>query len=86
MTGYKRTYKAKITYCINSNHPDFAYLTDWFIGKIYEFEDTYRISTDYDKEDVIEYIKRDLSLVAGGGYDTRGIYGESFYINGKEVA
>lgn len=81
-----REYKAKITYCIHPNHPDFNCLDNWFIGRIYEFEDTYRINADYNKEDVIEYIKRDLSLVAGGGYDTRGIYGETFYINGKEVA
>ena len=82
-----REYKAKITYCINPEyHPDFESLDDWFIGRVYEFEDTYRFDVEYAREDVTEYIKRDLSLVAGGGYDTRGIYAERFYIDGKEVA
>lgn len=81
-----KTYKAKITYCINpERHPDFKYLTDWFIGRVYSYEDTYTFADYYDEEDIREYIKRDLSLVAGGGYDTRGIYAEDIYINGRKV-
>ena len=77
-------YKARITYCVNpETHPDFACMTDWFIGRVYDYEDTYNFSDEYSEEEVTEYIKRDLKLVAGGGYDTRGIYSERIYINGR---
>lgn len=81
-----KEYKAKITYCIKPEHPDFKLLSCWEVGKEYEFEDIYRIADYYTEEDVIEYIKHDLRLVAGGGYNTKGIYGEEFVINGKKYS
>ena len=78
-------YKAKIVYKVKPEHPDFEYIRDWEPNKEYEYSDTYRISEEYGSEEAIAYIKRDLSLIAGGGYNTKGIYDTRYYINGKEV-
>ena len=80
----KIEYKAKIKYFIKPEHPDIQYLKDWYVGKEYEFDDVYYIEDFFEKEEVIEYIKHDLRLVAGGGYNPYNIYGEVYIINGKK--
>lgn len=66
---------AKIEYKIKKNHPDIKYVKDWSKDKIYEFDDTYYIDNDYFycEDQIKSYIKHDMELVAGGGYDTKGI-------------
>lgn len=83
----KKEYKAKIVYKMKPTHPDVDFVEDWGIGKEYTFEDVYHIenANDYSMEEIYNYIKSDLRLVAGGGYDSKNIYGEKFEINGKEV-
>ena len=80
--------KAKIVYLILPTHPD----KDYIIGgynpqKKYEFEDIYRINTDnyFSKDQTYEAIKRDLRLVAGGGYDDKNISVYKYVINGKTI-
>lgn len=73
-------YHGKITYTIGKNHPDIQYVPDWREGKFYTTEDEYTFSEDYSKENIITYIKNDLSLVAGGGYNTDHIHNVMFDI------
>ena len=54
--------------------------------EIIKFDDIYYFSCDlvnikYDYDNIIEYIKRDLILVAGGGYTTKNIENAIFNIN-----
>lgn len=81
----KKQYKAKITYKIKPTHPDIESVKDWKPGKEFSYEDTYYIENEFDKEMIYDYIKSDLRLVAGGGYNSKHIYGERLEINGKEV-
>ena len=46
----------------------------------YEFADYYEFSMDYTKDEIESYIKQDLKLVAGGGYDTEHIHNVNFEI------
>lgn len=64
-------YKAKIIYKVKATHPDIKYISD--PDNVQEYEDVYRFNKDYSKEDVIGYIKHDLSIIAGGGYDNKHI-------------
>lgn len=83
-----KEFKAKIIYKMFPSHPDKDYVVGGYDPeKYYEYEDTYRVDTDYFNgiRDVYLYIKRDLSLVAGGGYNDKGIYGEKYIINGREM-
>lgn len=79
----KRIFKAKITFHVTEKHSDAKYVND--ISKPLEFEDTYTMDTDFfnDKEEILNNIKYDLKLVAGGGYDTENIYNVKFDI--KEI-
>lgn len=76
-----KKYHGKITYIIDKAHPDIKYVEDYTEEKIFTFEDTYSFNGEYSKEDVTEYIKRDLMLVAGGGYNTEHIHNVKFEIN-----
>lgn len=73
-------YHGKIIYTIDSRHPDIKYVEDYTEEKIFTFEDTYTFNEDYPMENVTEYIKRDLMLVAGGGYNTEHIRNVKFEI------
>lgn len=44
------------------------------------FDDTYTFDDNYTQEDCINYIKRDLKLVAGGGYNSDHIHNVTFEI------
>ncbi len=73
-------YHGKITYTIGKSHPDIQYVPDWTEGKFYTVEDEYTFSEDYSKENIMAYIKNDLMLVAGGGYNTDHIHNVMFEI------
>ena len=73
----------KITYTVDAAHPDIQYIKDWSADKIYTFEDTYIFDEHYGytfNDDVKLYIKNDLKLVAGGGYDYEHIHNVNFEI------
>ena len=68
--------KAKLTYTIKATHPDFQYLTEsWTPEKRFTDEETWHINPDYfyGEEDIEDYIKENMLLTAGGGYDWDGI-------------
>ena len=75
-------YYAKIEYTIDNGHPDIECINDWTENKVFTYEDTYTFNDDYydDHTENIAYIKRDLSLVAGGGYNTKHIHNVVFDI------
>lgn len=64
--------KGVIYFKVKKNHPDLECIPEDERDKTHEFCDTYNIDTDYfyGREDIESYIKHDLKLVAGGGYDT----------------
>lgn len=73
-------YHGKISYTIDNKHIDINCVENYAENKIFTFEDTYNFSNDYEEENIIEYIKRDLKLVAGGGYNTDHIHNVTFEI------
>ena len=73
-------YYGKISFTMDKDHPDIKYVKDWTENKVLTIEDVYIFNNNYTKEDVIAYIKNDLSLVAGGGYNTDHIHNVEFYI------
>lgn len=73
-------YYGKISFTIDKGHPDIKYVDDWTEDKVLTFADTYTFNDDYTEEEIIPYIKRDLSLVAGGGYNTDHISNVTFEI------
>ena len=66
--------KATIKCLSNSKHPDCKADTP------FEYTDTYTVDTDkfYSTTDIYDYIKKDMSLVAGGGYKTDTIKNVKF--------
>ncbi len=77
-------FKGKIYFTMDENHPDKDYVVGgWSEGKEFDFDDIYTFDERYgwDKESAIEHIKRDLKLVAGGGYDYKHIHNVRFEIN-----
>ena len=75
-------YKGTISYRITEDHPDRKY----FKGDISQrltFSDVYTFKEDMPKETIVAYIKADLALVAGGGYNADHIRDVKFTI--KEV-
>lgn len=75
-----KTYYGEIKYTMDSEHPDIKYVENWTEDKVYTFSDTYRFYDDYIEEDAFSYIKRDLRLVAGGGYNSKHIHNVTFEI------
>ena len=68
-------FKATISYRITEDHPDWKWR--YFRGypsrkltytDIYTFNE--EVSKNISKEAIVAYIKADLALVAGGGYDS----------------
>lgn len=76
----KAQYKAKIIFTIDKDHPDIKYVKDWTEDKVLTIEDVYIFNNNYTKENIIAYIKNDLMLVAGGGYNTDHIHNIEFEI------
>lgn len=78
-------YYGKITYEIDENHPDVIYIAGgWHKGKVFKHEDTYefdeRLYSPEDHNMFVNYIKKDLKLIAGGGYNADHIHNVKFEI------
>lgn len=64
-------YLAKIKFKMKKTHPDIGCIQgEWTPDRIFEFDDVYEFQEgwyepDYEKQ----YMKHDLALVAGGGYN-----------------
>jgi len=80
MNANNHRYYGKISCTIDKEHPDIGYIKDWTEDKFYVFDDEYTFDDDYTEEEIALYIKRDLSLVAGGGYNTNHIHNVVFEI------
>jgi len=65
-------YEGTIVYMIAPGHPDRKYVKD--IGKALTYSDTFTFNQEFPREVIEGYIRRELALVAGGGYDTDHIY------------
>ena len=65
--------KASINYKIGKDHPDRVRDAEWAEDKVYNFSDTYYFKHGAFEDEAREYIKNDLMLIAGGGYDTKHI-------------
>lgn len=76
----KIRYSGEISCTIDNEHPDIKCVENWSEDTIFIFSDTYMFDYPCDKDEVIAYIQRDLSLVAGGGYNTKHIHNVSFKI------
>lgn len=77
----KYHYYAEITYTIDKNHPDIGCIADWAKDKVFKYDDEYYFNPEiYTKSDAKEYIKRDLSTIAGGGYNSKHIHNKKFRI------
>ena len=70
----------KISCTVDAGHPDIQYIKDWSESKILTFDDIYTFDDCYTFEDVEGYVKNDLSLIAGGGYNSRHIHNVKFEI------
>ena len=70
----------KISYTVDEGHPDIQYIKDWSENKVLTFEDTYTFNNCYTFDDMEGYVKSDLSLVAGGGYNSEHIHNVKFEI------
>ncbi len=73
-------FKGKINYTMDSEHPDKKYVEDWTENKVFSFSDTYAFDLSYTEGDAVNYIKRDLKLIAGGGYNADHIHNVTFKI------
>ena len=74
----------KITYTVDKDHPDYAYMHNEEPRKtIHEYTDIYTFNTldptKGDKEYALAYAKRDMKLVAGGGYNWKHIHNTRFH-------
>ena len=68
--------RAKIYYTIKETHPDKdCVVGGWDPNKVYDYEDIYTIDSNrfQGEDDIKDYIKTDLKLVAGGGYNWKHI-------------
>ena len=75
-------YRGTISYRITEDHPDRKYFKG-NLSKRLTYSDIYTFQEDIPRESIINYIKYDLALVAGGGYSTDHIRDVRFTI--KEV-
>lgn len=74
----KKTIRATINYTVDSAHPDIKYIRN--PEEPQSFTDLYTVDTDYfwSIDDIYSYIRDDLRLVAGGGYDSDHIHNVTF--------
>lgn len=90
MTMLSKKIKGVLKYTVDPNHPDYKYLTDKQRHGVNTCSDVYVFSI-YDPidnpggywgaDDIVgmqSYIENDLSLIAGGGYDSDHIHNEQF--------
>lgn len=74
----KKTIRATINYTVDSAHPDIKSIRN--PEEPQSFTDLYTVDTDYfwSTDDIYSYIRDDLRLVAGGGYDSDHIHNVTF--------
>lgn len=75
-------FRAKITYTIDKNHPDYnSYPVDKRDG-IFEYSDMYIMEKDYFNgyEEMIEYIIDDLLSIVGGEHNSDHVHHVNFEI------
>lgn len=74
----KKTIRATINYTVDSAHPDIKYIRN--PEEPQSFTDLYTVDTDYfwSTDDIYSYIRDDLRLVAGGGYNSDHIHNVTF--------
>ena len=65
-------YEGTIVYMIGPGHPDRKHVKD--TSKSFTYSDIFTFDREFPVEVIEDYIKRELALVAGGGYDTDHIY------------
>jgi hypothetical protein len=70
--GKVMKYEGTIVYMIGPGHPDRKHVRD--TSKAFTYSDTFTFDREFPREVIEDYIKRELALVAGGGYDTEHIY------------
>jgi hypothetical protein len=75
----------EINYTIDEEHPDVKYVTGGFSpDKRMSYKDEYKFDNDrygdLPFEEFEKYIKRDLLLVAGGGYNSDHVHNAEFNI------
>lgn len=71
-------FKGEIKFNLMRSHPDFKFVKN--ANERLIFTDTYEFNPDYTENDACRYIKNDLLLVAGGGYNTDHVYNVEFEI------
>jgi hypothetical protein len=76
--GKVMKYEGTIVYMMKESHPDRKHVKD--ISKAFTYSDTFTFDREFPVEVIEDYIKRELALVAGGGYDTDHIYNVSVTI------
>ena len=63
-------YLAEINFTMKESHPDKQYVHDWTPDKVFSFSDTYSFDEGIWNEDMAKaYMKEDLKMIAGGGYN-----------------
>ena len=77
----KKVFKAEISFKVLPTHPDINCIKN--PNETLTFDDVYTMDTDYfdNKEQMIDHIKHDLALVAGGGYNKDHIYDVEYKIS-----
>lgn len=75
-------FRAKITYTIDKDHPDYNCCPLDERDGILEYSDLYIMEEDYFNgyEEMIEYIINDLLMIAGGGYNSDHVHHVKFEI------
>lgn len=74
----------KITFTVDKGHPDYEYMYDEVPGVTqHTFYDTFTFrhldaEDKVDKRIALDFAKRDLKLVAGGGYNWKHIHNAKF--------
>lgn len=88
MDNFYRGFRATIYYTIDNGHPDRKYMNNKSTSIVRTYTDTYYFPVEEkrsvwykaDREAMERYIKSDLRLVAGGGYDSKHIHNIKFDI------
>jgi hypothetical protein len=74
-------FKAKLFCTIDADHPDRSCIADWMPGKVLTFEDVYTFNDSmYSFDEAVSYMKKDLLMVAGGGYNAAHVHNVQYDI------
>ena len=79
----RRSFNAKITYKVKPTHPDIQDLPEkYWKDKKFTYEDVYHINDEhfFGEDHIIDSIKEDLMVTAGGGYNADHITDVEFEI------